>query len=73
MYENSIIGMWIEGNKLVTLVRTTSTVNVDMLPCGEGSVRDLKYIEKEFPNLIQRFTCLLKGDGDNDPDTQTRA
>jgi hypothetical protein len=63
--KNEILGMFIEGDKIVTLVKTLA-IELALFKQGLSqkgySICDLKHIEKEFPNLIHRYETSLTGE-----------
>ena len=66
-----LLGIFItEDTKLVILEKTMPTIQ---LTTEYTSVKELRYMEKEFPNLIQRHEINLIGDNPDVPNSETRS
>mgnify|MGYP007044065395 CR=1 FL=1 len=75
---DNLLGVFIESNhhdvdKLIILVKTVPSIQ---LSTQGNSVKELRYMEKEFPNLVQRYEINLSintiGDNADVSDNETR-
>ena len=67
---DKLLGIFItEDNKLVVLEKTMPTIQ---LSTEFTSVKELRYVEKEFPNLVQRHEIDLTGDNQDVSDDEIR-
>jgi hypothetical protein len=72
---NELLGIFItDDNKLVLLEKTVSSIHLKMTATNEEvvTVKELKYVEQEYPNLIQRYEINLIGDNADVSDNETR-
>lgn len=68
---DKLLGVFTEGDKLVIIERTLF-IPLEAYSHSNYSVNDLKYIEKEFPNLVQRHVINLTGDNQDVSDDEIR-
>ena len=61
---DKLLGIFIEGDKMVIIERTLF-IPLDAYSHSGYNISDLKYIENEFPNLVQRFEVNLIGGNPN--------
>ena len=65
-----LLGIFVtEDGKMVILEKTLPGVHLNS---EAVTVRDLKYVEQEFPNLIQRYEINLIGDNPDVSDNEAR-